>query len=280
MSSDFLNWDSATISSTGDEWKRFDQRGMSIEESKCVCDDYFSIFPWDQLPADPEGFDKGCGSGRWARYVAPRVGLLHCIDPSSALEVARRNLDAFNNVQFFKAAVASSGLLPNSQDFGYSLGVLHHIPDTSAAIRSCTDLLKPGAPLLIYLYYKFDNRPFWIAWLWSLSNFLRLLIIRCPPRIKQLIADIIAYIIYWPMAKVAAVADSAGLPVGFFPLSSYRNCTIYTMRTDSRDRFGTPLEHRFTRAEIYKMCTDAGLIRMTFSTKAPFWCVVGFKKSS
>lgn len=40
----------------------------------------------------------------------------------------------------------------------YFLGVLHHVPDTQAAIRSCVGLLKPGAPLLLYFYYAFDNR--------------------------------------------------------------------------------------------------------------------------
>jgi methylase of polypeptide subunit release factors len=36
----------------------------------------------------------GCGSGRWARFVAPHVGRLHCIDPSSALAVARQTFEA------------------------------------------------------------------------------------------------------------------------------------------------------------------------------------------
>jgi len=84
-------------------------------------------------------------------------------------------------VQFHQVSVAASGLLPNSQDFGYSLGVLHHVPDTAAAIHSCAALLKPGAPLLLYLYYAFDNRPRWFRWIWQLSNAVRLLIRRLPP---------------------------------------------------------------------------------------------------
>ena len=43
-------------------------------------------------------------------------------------------------------------------DFGYSLGVLHHIPDTCAGIKACARLLKRGGPFLVYLYYAFDNR--------------------------------------------------------------------------------------------------------------------------
>ena len=36
-------------------------------------------------------------------------------------------------------------------DFGYSLGVLHHIPDTQSALRACVRKLKAGAPFLLYL---------------------------------------------------------------------------------------------------------------------------------
>ena len=32
----------------------------------------------------------GCGSGRWAKVVAPRVGLLNCIEPSSAIKIAKK----------------------------------------------------------------------------------------------------------------------------------------------------------------------------------------------
>jgi SAM-dependent methyltransferase len=271
------NLDPQTVASFGDEWQRFDQQAMAPAEAERVFGDYLAIFPWDQLPPDAEGFDMGCGSGRWARFVAPRVGRLHCIDPSGALAVARQALADQPNVEFHQASVAASGLAPNSQDFGYSLGVLHHVPDTAAAIRSCAALLKPGAPLLIYLYYAFDNRPRWFRWLWSASNAARLVIRRLPPRSKQLVTDLIALTIYWPLARLAATAEAAGLPVASFPLSYYRNCSFYTMRTDARDRFGTPLEQRFSRAQIRQMCSTAGLVDLRFSPRAPFWCVLGFK---
>src|SRR5690606_41790929 len=68
---------------------------------------YFSIFPWSQLPSNAVGFDLGCGSGRWAKLVAPKVGTLHLIDPSSALTVAKRNLLQMNNCVFHQSGVRS-----------------------------------------------------------------------------------------------------------------------------------------------------------------------------
>ena len=51
------------------------------------------------------------------------------------------------------------------------------------------------------------------------------------------------------------------------------------MRTDARDRFGTPLEKRFTKIQIKKMMTEAGLIDIKFSETEPFWCSLGYKNS-
>ena len=62
-----------------------------------------------------------------------------------------------------------------------------------------------------------------------------------------------------------------------FPLSSYRNVSFYTMRTDSLDRFGTRLEKRFSKEQIERMMIIAGFDSIQFSESEPFWCAVGFK---
>ena len=49
-----------------------------------------------------------------------------------------------------------------TMDFGYSIGVLHHIPNTQLALNDCSRKLKSGAPFLVYIYYAFDNQPFGI----------------------------------------------------------------------------------------------------------------------
>ena len=271
------NIDLQTVSSFGDEWARFDQTGMSDDEARKVFDEYFAVFPWSDLPPDAEGFDMGCGSGRWAKMAASRVGRLHCIDPSDAIEIARSNLANHTNVSFHRASVDDQCLPRNSQDFGYSLGVLHHVPDTTAAIRSCVELLKPRAPLLLYLYYAFDNRPWWFRALWRVSDGARRLICRMPAWWKHATTDLIALLVYLPLAKLSLLVERLGLNAKSIPLYYYRNHSFYTMRTDARDRFGTPLEQRFTRLQIETMMRGAGLVDVRFSEGAPFWCAVGRK---
>src|SRR5687767_4550454 len=154
------NLDHPTVHGFGEEWSAYDQSALVGEEYRKLFDGYFRILPFDELPADAEGFDLGCGSGRWAAGVAPRVGLLHCIDPSkAALDVARQQLRGHANIRFHLAAADIIPLADGSQDFGYSLGVLHHVPDTAGALIGCARKLKPGAPFLVYLYYALDDQP-------------------------------------------------------------------------------------------------------------------------
>src|SRR5581483_11541815 len=157
----------------------------AYDESRELFENYFKIFPWADLPPDAFGFDLGCGSGRWARHVAPRVGQLYCIDASSdVISVAKRNLVGSPNCVFQAASVDAIPLQDSSMDFGYSLGVLHHVPDTFQGIRSCVAKLKRGAPFLLYLYYSFDNRPRWFRLLWKISNLLRRIISTCPSPLR------------------------------------------------------------------------------------------------
>ena len=272
------NKDQKVINDFGNEWKTYNQRDIDSKEIKELFNHYFSIFPFDKINTNSEGFDMGCGSGRWAKFIAPKVRLLHCIDPSRAIQVAKKKLKKFNNVSYHRKSLEKSGLKSNSQDFGYSLGVLHHVPHTNLAIKTCVKLLKPGAPFLLYIYYSFDNRPYWFKFLWNISNFIRLIINKLPKFLKFIICDFIAVIVYFPLSRFIFFLEKFGLELKKFPLYFYRSKSFYVMRTDSRDRFGTPLEKRFSKKEIHKMMKESGLHRIKFKNNEPFWTVIGFKK--
>jgi ubiquinone/menaquinone biosynthesis C-methylase UbiE len=273
-----VNIDDATVLGFGEEWASFTQEDLDPAEHQKLFNQYFSIFPFDQLPRGADGFDLGCGTGRWAELAAARVGQLHCIDPAAkALAVARQRLKHLPNVSLHECGVDDIPLPDGSQDFGYSLGVLHHIPDTEGAMATCVRKLKPGAPFLIYIYYAFDNRPGWYRWLWRVSELGRRAISRLPFRARKAVTSAIATLVYWPLARTASVLEAAGTNVRNVPLAEYRHHSFYTMRTDALDRFGTRLEQRFSRAEIDQMMRRSGLEDITFREGPPFWVACGRK---
>ena len=272
------NRDDAVVKGFGQEWNVFDHSDARTEGLERSFAAYFAIFPWAKLPPLAKGFDLGCGSGRWARLVAPKVGELHCIDAShEALAVARKNLQEIPQVRFHLASVESIPLPDDSMDFGYSLGVLHHVPETAAGLATCVRKLRRGAPFLLYLYYAFDNRPAWFRSIWRVSDMARRLICGLPFGLKRVVCEGFATVVDWPLARLALAGEAIGLNVGNWPLSAYRKSSFYTMRNDSLDRFGTRLEQRFTRREIEAIMRQAGLGQIQFSEAEPFWCVVGYK---
>ena len=272
------NIDDKVVRDFGKEWQAFNHQNLEQSLLDSAFDSYFDIFPFDDL-ANGEGFDMGCGSGRWAKYVAPRVRFLNCIDPSSAaLNQAKLNLKNHQNCNFICEGASDNSLEDHSQDFGYSLGVLHHIPDTSLALKACAMKLKTGAPFLLYLYYRFDNKPKSYYLLWKLSDILRRVISKLPFLVKFSISQMIAIFVYLPLARLAFFAEKIGINVSNFPLTWYRNEPFYILRTDALDRFGTRLEQRFTKEEISLMLLNAGFEKLKFSDTEPFWTVLAYKK--
>ncbi len=273
------NLDADTVTGFGEEWVKFDQSNLDRVERDKIAMAYFSALPVACLHPAASVMDVGCGSGRWAQFVAPKVDTLTLVDASpAALNVARRNLANVNNVEFFERSVAELPGEDESYDVIYSLGVLHHIPDTGAGISACVAKLKPGGYFLVYLYYSLDNRSAWFRSIWRASDVLRRSISKLPGAPKKVVAEVIAASVYWPLSRIAMLIEKAGRNASSFPLSAYRDKSFYTMRTDALDRFGTRLEHRYSQAQIREMLTTHGLVDVTFRTEEPFWCASGKKQ--
>jgi ubiquinone/menaquinone biosynthesis C-methylase UbiE len=272
------NLDKKVIEDFGSEWARFSNNKVKNQTQKKIFTQYFSIFPKNKLNKLNVGFDMGCGSGRWAYFVAPLVKKIYCIEPSDAIYVAKENLKEFNNCVYVKKNVLHNGLKKNYFDFGYCLGVLHHIQNTQEGLNNCVKILKKNSPLLLYLYYDFENKNSIYKSVWKISNIFRITISSAPKIIKYLICDFIALTIYWPCAKFALIFDKLGINKKNIPLYFYKNLSFYHMRNDALDRFGTKVEKRYSRKKISLMMNIAGLNRIKFSKKEPFWCAIGYKK--
>ena len=273
--------DQKVITHFGQEWETFSHEQPASEiDLRRSFDDYFHIFPWDELPENAVGADVGCGTGRWARFVAPRVGRLYCCDPSAALEVARRALAEQHNCEFIKATADELPMAEESLDFAYCLGVLHHVSNTEESLRAIVARLRPSAPFLLYLYYALENRPLWYRAAWRLTDLPRRILARGPFWLRLGVSQVIAAVFYWPLARLARLVERARSNPEVVPLAWYRSKRFYFMRADALDRFGTRVEKRYTRAEIESMMQRCGLERIEFSERPPYWTAVGRKRQS
>lgn len=273
--------DPETVRSFGEEWGKF--HGFSEEELERIGAEYFDIVDDKMIGPAAVALDVGCGSGRWAQYLSRRTGFVEAVDPSSAIIQAAARLEGAENVRVTQAGVGALPFPDGSFDFVLCLGVLHHLPDTERALGLCVSKLKPGGHLLLYLYYALDNRGPLYAVVWGASNLLRRIVCRLPGPLKRLTCDAIATFVYLPLVVVVRVLASLDVLPGLrrrLPLAYYADKSFYIMRNDALDRFGTPLERRFTKDEIRGMMERNDLESVTFSEGAPFWHAVGRKGQS
>lgn len=100
---------------------------------------------------------------------------------------------------------------------------------------------------------------------------------KMPFQFKKILCFLIALFIYFPLSRSAKFFESCGGNIENWPLAFYRNSSFYVLKTDALDRFGTKLEKRFTKEEIFLTLQEAGLKDVEFSEEAPYWCAVGYK---
>ena len=270
------NLDQQVIDSFGHEWAAFD---YAESETDDALDSQFLAYctPIDLTQFNAKSSvaaDFGAGSGRWASRLLPHFSLVYALEPSDgANKVLKNKFSKESRMKILQETVGVNSIPAGSLDLAMSLGVLHHIPDTGLAIRDVASKIKSGGVFLCYLYYKLENKPVFYRGLFWASNSLRWVISRLPYAMRRFIAQIIALLVYFPLARSAKLLENMGKNISNFPLHHYADMPFVMLQNDALDRFGTRLEQRFSKQEITKMLGDAGfdLSTLKFSDVEPFW---------
>ena len=271
------NIDPITVESFGEEWSKFNY--FDEEEIENIGNEYFDIIDFSQFNKQSKALDVGCGTGRWSVYLSSKFSHVYAMDPSKAIYSAANLTQDIPGIHLIKASVENIPFEDETFDLVISLGVLHHIPDTKKALTSVVKKVKKGGQCLIYLYYALDNRTLLYKTIFHASSFFRFFISKFPSIFKKLVCDLIAVAVYMPFIYLSKLVVFAfGIKIGGkIPLSYYSNKSFNVIRNDALDRFGTPLEQRFTKVQITEMLEESGLHDIDFSDNQPYWHVIGRK---
>jgi ubiquinone/menaquinone biosynthesis C-methylase UbiE len=231
-------------------------------------------------PATSIAADFGAGTGRWAQFILESFKSTWLVEPSSGAFQVLKSKFMDNKKTILENTTISKCSIPDSSlDFAMSLGVLHHISNTSQAFKDINLKLKKNGLFLGYLYYKVEDKPFFYRLIFNLANLLRQRVSVLPFKLKKKISLVVAVFVYWPFARISKFLNSLKVNTANIPLHQYADLSLYMMKNDALDRFGTKLEKRYNQDEITNLLLESGFssTSIKFSTSEPFWTFVAKK---
>ena len=271
------NIDNGVVESFGEEWLRFQH--FSDEMIENWAQDYFDIIDEKIINKDSYILDIGCGTGRWSKYLFNKVKFIEAIDPSNSIAAADNLLKNVSNVRLTKAGIESIPFDDESFDFVMCIGVLHHTPNPQKSMIDCVKKVKKGGYFYCYLYHNLESKDIFSKGIFRVGEVIRKMVSGLPLKLKILTCEVLAIIIYMPLILAGRLLRKIGLKnlALKMPLSAYYNKPFFTIRNDSLDKFGTKLEHRFSKNEIEQMMFISGLKKIVISDKIPYYHAVGKK---
>jgi uncharacterized protein YbaR (Trm112 family) len=145
----------AYAESFGDEWHRF--RTVQLDSANGTSESEHGFGSKTGLRAeDVRGrlvLDAGVGAGRYADVMARWGAEVVGVDLTRAVDAAAQNLRAWPSAHLVQADIFALPFRDETFDVAYSIGVLHHTPDTGAAFRRVAAMVKKGGQLAVYVYH-------------------------------------------------------------------------------------------------------------------------------
>ncbi len=145
---------SLTAERFGYEWEKFD-------DNYDIYRDQF--LDWIH-PVKPEFFkdklvlDAGCGKGKHS-VIAESFGarMIAAVDyGTGSIASARRYIPTHakhpEKIQLIRGDIRRLPFKPESFDYVYSVGVLHHLPDPKEGFLKLVSLVKPGGSMSVWVY--------------------------------------------------------------------------------------------------------------------------------
>jgi SAM-dependent methyltransferase/uncharacterized protein YbaR (Trm112 family) len=246
-----------TMRSFGYEWRHFSD---FRPEGEANFRWYFASYPPESLHGKVL-LDAGCGKGRHLFFAAQHAGKVIGVDLSPAVDAAFDNTGHLENVHVVQADLFHLPLRPQSFDMVYSLGVLHHLPEPEAGFREILRYGRPGADVLVYLYWSLNDEPRWKKRLLSLVAMVRRVTTRLP----------------FPLLRAFSWCVAVGCEICFvapyrllrntrwktfaetLPLKLYADFPFRLLYQDQFDRFSAPIENRYDREDVEGWLTRSRL---------------------
>ncbi|MDH3383154.1 MAG: methyltransferase domain-containing protein [Deltaproteobacteria bacterium] len=237
------------------EWNKFHDVQIDILNATDESENTFhGKTGW--TPGDLKGklvLDVGVGAGRFTEVVSRWGGEVVGIDLSFAVDAAFENIGRRENVHIVQADLFHLPFAASCFEAMYSIGVLHHTPDTRKAFESVVPLLKTGGDFAVFVYAYGHYSYF--------SDIWRKITTRVPYRLLYYLTALSVPLYY--IYEIPLV----GLGFRFvFPMSRHPNPRWRWL--DTFDWYTPRYQHKHTWPEVYQWYLENGFIEIKLNQES------------
>ena len=275
---EFVRSQKAIQSNYGYEWQVFSHKKTPWEK---IYDETY-IQEDAAFFKNKVGVDCGCGNGRYTMVPAGRGAEMVGIDLSNAILAAKekgKDLPLFHPVQ---GDIYNLPFPDQQFDFAQTLGVIHITPDPEGALQSIKRTVKATGKIFIYVYRTFEEDSMMKQHALYVANLLRALTIKMSGNVLYLFLYLlippIFLLCYLPSMLFWHIPGGRRMFKNFpYNYEQYQNRSFRDIHMNLFDRFGNPIERRYTRREMMDWMEKSDFERFELK-KGQGWTVTAINR--
>lgn len=229
-----------------------------------------------------KGIDVGSGCGYDTYIMAKNNPFVKIVsmDISEGVYKTKELVFALGNVHIIRCSALDISIKDNVFDFAYSFGVLHHTNVPKRGLLEISRILKKDSPAFIYLYE--DHSENFIKYISvKIVNKLRNITVKVSPTVIYILSWIASPFIFIIFSFPSKILMKFKTTQHFAKKMPFNFGTgFFSLHGDLFDRFSAPIEHRFSRQEVYDMFIKCGFynVNITRLKNSAGWVAWGYKK--
>lgn len=228
------------------------------------------------------GIDIGSGNGFDTYAMAkenPETKIIS-LDLSNGVKSTKKLTKGFKNVHVVKASVLDIPFKNSVFDFAYSFGVIHHTENPSKCIKEIERIIGKGSSAFLYIYEDHSENPLKFYFL-KVITIVRNITVKIPHKILYLICFLISPLVVILFSYPAKIFSKFRFTKKLHEKMPFNfGTTLFSLVGDLYDRFGAPIEFRYSRSGAFELLNREGFsnIKITKLKDTAGWVLWGHKK--
>ncbi|MEO8208929.1 MAG: methyltransferase domain-containing protein [bacterium] len=198
--------------------------------------------------------DVGVGTGRYSAIASEWGGQVIGIDLSFAVESAATNIGNRKNVNIIQADIFKLPFKENVFDIIFSIGVLHHTPDTESAFKQLPQHLKKGGLLSIWVYNAYNKQGTKSKHFWH--NILK----KLPKKFLYNLSYLSV-----PLSYLYRIPYLGGMLYYFFPIVFYTDRNWRWTQLDTFDLYSPEYMYFHKYPEVFQWFRNSNFVNIEIS---------------